>query len=78
MKKVLTIFVILIWIISGCTGVTYHWLYCMNFDVTVNDIPVLIFTGSIIGPFVWVMVAWNKLVPDDLIIIKNKGKKNGI
>ena len=76
MRKLIIIFIILCWLASGYTGLTYHWLYCTDYklDLTLDDVPILLFTGSVLGPFAWGMVAWHKVVPDDLIIIKNPRK----
>lgn len=61
------IYFIICWILFGMFGTIYEHL--SGDDIKVKNIPLLILTGISIGPIITVLIIWD-LIPFDKVIIK--------
>jgi hypothetical protein len=50
-KKMKWILILILWISIGIHSAIFQWTQEHGFDLTIKDTPVIIFYGSIIGPF---------------------------
>ena len=77
LKVILIAILLFLWPVSGWFGLTYHWLYCSGstLDFTLDEVPIVLIVGTIVGPIAWVMVGWDKYIPDEVILIKNPNNR---